>query len=803
MNPALSDRLCTRISRANTVNPSNVRHSHPRKFLRSLLLCSTALVAGMTLVPTSFTAPSHAQTLSQTNPDAELLLKADQLIYDNDQQIVTAVGNVQLDYDGYNVVADRVSYNQTTRKVKASGNVEIIEPGGNRVYADEIDLTDDFGQGFVNALRVETPDNTRFAAESAERFADGKTVFNHGVYTACEPCREKPEKAPIWQVKAQQVILDGVTKTVSYRKASFELFGLPIAYLPYFSHADSSVKRKTGFLTPTAGYNDELGVWLRQPYFIATGESHDLTVAATGFSRQGGLLDARWRHQLENGFYSIKAAGISQADKDAFSTAPDNTTTDRGMIATTGRFDINPRWTFGWDVLAQSDSNFSRTYDIAGYKSETITNKVFLQGLNDRSFFNLSARQYLFQNNTLVAASTAFQFEDEQAIIRPSFDYNRVKTGPFTGGEISLDVNVTSLERDALGTTTPSNGNVRTHGFSGDTTRASADLSWRKSYVVAGLALTPLASVRGDWTTTNGFADANGPALETGDYTRFMPTAGLDVSYPLLVRMGGSSHVFEPRANIFLRPDLAFDGVAPNEDAQSLVFDASRLFDRDKFSGYDRIESGTRANVGLRYSGQFSSGLTLNALVGQSFHLAGENPYARTDDLTNTGEESGLENDRSDIVASFTVGNASRYSFNQQIRLDDTDFDIKRAESRLTFAGSIFGASANYTFIESQPNSGFEEDRTQVGFYASVKFAEHWSAFGAAQYDIQDDIFVSNSAGLSYADECFTFSLAFSETRSKITDEVDRSVGFKLGFRTLGSFGGSVDANALQSTDTE
>ena len=31
-------------------------------------------------------------------------LKANELIYDNDAEVVTAIGDVQLDYDGYSVV---------------------------------------------------------------------------------------------------------------------------------------------------------------------------------------------------------------------------------------------------------------------------------------------------------------------------------------------------------------------------------------------------------------------------------------------------------------------------------------------------------------------------------------------------------------------------------------------------------------------------------------------------------------------------------------------------------------------------
>ena len=84
------------------------------------------------------------------------------------------------------------SKSSTIRKpagLLADGNVEIVEKDGNRIYAEKIDITDDFRDGFVNALRVETVDNTRFAAESAERTGGNVTTFNQGVYTACEPCQ--------------------------------------------------------------------------------------------------------------------------------------------------------------------------------------------------------------------------------------------------------------------------------------------------------------------------------------------------------------------------------------------------------------------------------------------------------------------------------------------------------------------------------------------------------------------------------------------------------------------------------------
>ena len=776
--------------------------SSPLRPFAKLLLTSTLLATPVLLINMPV---AHAQVpgVTQTNPDAELLLQADRLIYDNDNKKVTAQGNVQLDYDGYRVVADQVSYNQTTNKVVASGNVEIVEPGGNRIFADQIDLTDDFSEGFVNALRVETTDNTRFAAESAERFRDQKTVFYHGVYTACEACKDKPQKPPLWQIKAEQVILNGVTKTVSYRNARFQLFGLPIAYVPYFSHPDGSIKRRSGFLTPTVGYEDSVGAWVRQPYFWATGDSHDLTVAATGFTKQGGMLDAKWRHQLENGFYSIQVAGIVQQDRTAFSTAPDNANEERGMIGTEGRFTINPKWTFGWKVLSQTDSNFSRTYKIKNFSSYETTNEVYLTGLHNRSYFNLSAKQYLIQNDTLLGNGTAFQFSSAQPIVRPLLDYNYVTDDPLAGGQLKLDVNVTSLERDTLSFVTPSSGDTRTHGIAGDTTRVSADLEWKKSVSAAGLNITPLLSLRGDWTTTNGFAASTGTQPTTGDYTRFMPTAGLEISYPVLAKVGGSSHIFEPVAQVFARPDLDFKGVAVNEDAQSLVFDATTLFQRDKFSGYDRIEGGTRANIGVRYSGQFENGLSVDGLFGQSIHLAGLNPYARQDDLTNVGEESGLETKRSDFVAALGFNNGSIYTLNTLGRFDENNFSVRRGEVQLGVNSELITGTSNYTYISAQPDYGFETDRHQVGFSGTLKLTDNWSVAAGAQYDLGRRQFVSHSAGLSYADECFALSLAYSETSPTTSSEVNRTIGFKMSFRTLGEFDGNLDGTAFDGLSSQ
>ena len=157
---------------------------------------------------------------------------------------MNAVGNVQIYYDGSTIEADKVSYDQKTKRLRAEGNVRLTEPGGKITYGDILELNDDYRDGFVNSLRLETADATRFAAARADRSEGNYSVLQSGVYTACEACKDDPKKPPLWQVKAARIIHDEQEKMIYFEQAKLEFFGYPVAYFPYMSAPDPTVKRK-------------------------------------------------------------------------------------------------------------------------------------------------------------------------------------------------------------------------------------------------------------------------------------------------------------------------------------------------------------------------------------------------------------------------------------------------------------------------------------------------------------------------------------------------------------------------------
>lgn len=757
------------------------------RWLKAALLAGAATCA---LMPV-FSLPAYAQspdigTMEPNIPEgSKLVLAANELVYNRDNETVVARGAVQINYGGYKLVAREVEYDQKTGRLKARGNIELIEPTGNRLYGEEMDLSDDFANGFVNALRVETTDLTKMAATSGERVNDEEMILNHAVYTACTPCATDPTHRGIWEVKAERIVQNGHTKTIRLERARFEMFGKPIAYIPVLEVPDHTVKRKTGFLFPKFQYAQKLGFGVTTPYYIAIAPDMDATLSPTVLTNQGFLMEAEFRKRFHNGLVTLRAAGIRQLNSDDFTANTSDRLEDgfRGMVASTGEFKINPRWAFGWNVMAQTDNNFSRTYELDGLKDKTFVNQGYLSGLGHRSSFDL--RAFYFDVQDADPDDTA---ERQQAIAQ-TLDHEYIVPQPVFGGELSVTTNITNIDRDLADTYTTLGGVDRFRGLEGGMTRLTSEVEWKRQFVVpGGLVLTPLLAARGDIHRL----DMNAPGTYGGNYesdgsaTRSMLTAGLEARYPILATTDYSTHLFEPIAQIYARPDEDLAGRLPNEDAQSFVFDATNLFERDKFSGFDRIEGGTRANVGLRYTGTFDNGVLLRSIVGQSFQLGGVNSFA-TPDLVNAGANSGLETDSSDYVgmAGFDLPNG--ISFSTSARLDKDDFSLRRSDTALRYDGAKVATEIVYTRISAQPDYGLENSASELQSKAVFKFHDYWSVFGSLTYDIGNHVVTRDGIGISYDDRDTVFSLFYERERDKYDSTAnDWSIGARLMFRTLG-----------------
>lgn len=813
---------------------------------REWLTFRKALLGTVALAVMAFSAPTatFGQTLNdrlsarvQNNKQSRMLVDAKEVVYDRDKDRVSAVGDVQIYYQGRVLEADRVTYDRQKKRVFAEGNARLTEADGTKSYASRFDLTDDFRDGFIDSLRVETTTNARFSASRAERFGGERTVFERGTFTTCEPCKENPEKPTLWQVKAARIIHNNSEQRIYYENASLEFFGTPVAWFPFFSAPDPSVSRLSGVLAPRFISKTRLGYGAALPVYFALAPNYDVTFTPSFMSRQGFHGDVLWRHRLENGSYNVRLNGIFQQDRRAFNSAPWLGAGDRvfrGSISSRGKFHLNEKWTFGWDGAIATDKFYFTDYKVkpsslaTNYFSESIS-KVYLQGRGERSWFDLSAYHFL-------GISTA-DWQPQIGTAAPTFDFDRRFTPAGIGGELKFTANAVAVQRDAAffqplaqaGNATfvptkllysPSegqyyacrymNGGVATgnytpgqcllRGFAGQYVRSSVDLSWRRQFIdPIGQVWTPFAGIRGDLAflqvKQSGYNNPADPFGGLGygndkqgnffggnadNYLfRGMPSIGLEYRYPFFAASSFGTHHIEPIAQLIVRPNETRIGRLPNEDAQSLVFDENSIFALNKFSGYDRVEGGSRLNYGARYSFSGNNGIYGSVLVGQSLHLAGRNSYAQYD-LANTGRNSGLESKRSDYVTAVTLQPGVSTSFTARGRFDEQTLALKRldVEASTTIMKKVT-LSALYSRIAPQPELGYTLRREGIYMKSRVDLPRNFYVTGSMLFDLDRYLtqrivnptgntsrwsVAGTSLGFGYKDECTDFSLVYSRS---------------------------------------
>ena len=774
-------------------SPAFRRRSPVRRHRARLAGFLLTLTVGFILTATiaaGLTTPAAAQSFTY-NPrppkpppaaprnDGQMLVQASEVDYDYNNQRVSAVGNVQMFYNGTSVEADKVIYDQRTKRLHAEGNIRFTDAQGKITYANIMDLSDDYRDGFVDSLRVDTEDQTRMAATRADRSSGNYTVFENGVYTACAPCKDDPKKPPLWQVKGARIIHNQSEKMLYFENAQLEFYGVPMAYVPYFSTPDPTVKRKSGFLMPGISEASTYGYAVEVPYYFALAPDYDATFNPRFTTRQGVLLQGEFRQRLLDGSYSIRAYGIDQLDPGAFAGQPGDREL-RGGIDTRGQFAINDKWVWGWEGVLLSDYFFFQDYRLAQYKdpfaaflslpTEAIS-QLYLTGVGNRSFFDARTIYYLsFSGN-----------QSQVPVIHPVIDYNNVINSPIFGGEFSYKVNFTSLTRDqavfdpittlantaGLCTTASADPLARMpsqcllRGFPGTYTRLTAEAQWRKSFTDPfGQIWTPFAILRADAIDAS---VSNQPGvsnfLPVGDTTalRAMPTIGLEYRYPFINVQPWGTTTLEPIAQVIIRPNETYAGKLPNEDAQSLVFDTSNLFSVDKFSGYDRVEGGGRANVGVQATTQFDRGGAVKVLFGQSYQLFGLNSFAVAD-ATNTGLDSGLQHAASDYVGSVSYSPNRTYTFSIRSRMDEATWNINRfeAEGRANF--DRWSVSLLYGNYAAQPELGYLTRREGILTTASVKVASNWVVSGSARWDLEANKINQYVVGAGYVDDCFVLA---------------------------------------------
>ena len=731
----------------------------------SVLVAQTPQIAQIPVVQDAEQVNSSSSTPSSVfdgGPDAKapVLIKADEISNDQDLGIIVAKGNVEIAQGARVLIADTLSYSQKSNTVTASGNVTIMEPSGEVFFASYVELTDNLKDGIVEKIQILLSDNARISANGAKRSGGNRTDMVKAVYSPCEVCKEDPSRAPLWQIKADQVIHDQKTHLVEYVSATMEIGGIPIMYIPYFSHADPTIKRKTGFLIPRAGSSTDTGAFAQIPYFIALSDDKDITIDPIYTADEGVFFSGEYRQRFLKGEVEISGS-LGTADRTIGQAANGTNIVNqdewRGHVFAKGNYDINETWRAGFDINRSTDQSYLKRFDFWGDPGNAMTSNIYAEGFRKRNY--ISANAYTFQD--LRSGN-----RPNTPLIFPLIDYNGIGGVDDLGGRWSLDSNFRALQRE------DSANSLRTSVIGGYEVPFTAN---------AGHVTTLSAELRGDayYTNQNTVTDNFGRPVSDGTDMRLHGSLGIDWRYPFARNSTWGYQLIEPVAALYLAPNSDVTAGIRNEDSTVIESDDTNLFSANRAPGLDIIEGGIRGVYGIKIANYFEEDGLFSAFVGQSYKFNNE-----SQEFTQTTL---LEEHRSDILGRMSLRANKYLNLQYRFALDETEHEFNRNELGFSVGIPALRFSGDYTYVRNPENPN-EVDVEEINLAATTKIDDFWAMRAHVTRDLSDNGGTRKAGlGVSYEDECLILTASIERD---YTEDVDfgpsDSFLFRITFKTLG-----------------
>ncbi|MCP3141134.1 LPS-assembly protein LptD [Pyxidicoccus xibeiensis] len=258
--------------------------------LAAALLVSTAQI------------PLATQVQLPTGETVELA--ADFVTYEADKQVLLARGHCELRTGDMLLRADEVTYDEANQVATATGNVMFVGPGGMAAVADSVRVDirsfeanlegglfmQKRGVTLEAMLTAKTPQELRAMGETPvilsgtriKRTGPNSFVVDDLAFTPCECGPGEPS----WRVEASSAnVVLGERATLSWPVVyvrSVPVFALPWLYLPL-------AERRSGLLIPKPSSSGLNGFSLEQPVFFTLGQSYDITFTPGYFTGAGDV----------------------------------------------------------------------------------------------------------------------------------------------------------------------------------------------------------------------------------------------------------------------------------------------------------------------------------------------------------------------------------------------------------------------------------------------------------------------------------------------------------------------------------
>lgn len=697
----------------------------------------------------------------KTEENKPIDFSADMVINDEKQSLITASGNVELLYDGMKLQTDNLSYNQNTDIITAKGNVKLYATDGSVIYSDEINLSEKMSVGEMQNIKVILKDESRIFAKSFYKKNNQTKSLRQATYTPCNMCANKK---PLWSISARKIQHDEKEKNMNYNDAYIKFKDIPVFYMPFFSHPDPTVKRRSGLLPPSFGSSNYLGAILQPRYFWAVNNHTNLLLSPIISSDKGIILGGEYKQYFMNGNTSVSGTYLKDNNE--------NRPKDRGNLFAKGRYDINQNWRMKYDFKYVTDYIYLKELSLPYQDDAWLTSDVKFERFDNRNYSAIDIYYYkLLSYNLHQSNKTQFeQINREKPLVAPLFDVEIYSSPHKNGSYFKNQFNGASVY----------------HNNGMQTQRLTSINSWELPYTSQfGERYRFVASIKSDLYYVNKYQNLNNNY--TGTTARFFPQLGMEWRLPLVKATENSRQIIEPVIVAVISPNGGNKAnKIPNEDSEDVYFDDTNVLDLNRYAGYDRNDTGSRISYGFNWNSYNNFMGRTSAFIAQSYEFNKDSSFIESLDTSN-------KSNLSDYVGRINAEPNKYLNLNYRFRLDKKTLDAKYSEFNIGFGPSFLRGNISYIFL--QGNTYYNElysERKELYTSISSAFSENWSF---SIYNLQDLTDKSKGSlehggSLIYEDECFKWVTAVKKYNSSNPDlENNYEFGVTFYLKTVGAFG--------------
>lgn len=652
------------------------------------------------------------------------------------------LGNVELKRGEERISADRIVYDKPTDTAEASGSVRIDSATGDHYETESLWMQIDPHIGHTAECRFRTDlGNGRGDATRIEFAGPDRTFLSDARYTTC------PAPQDDWFLNARELELDNAEEIGTARHAWIEFKDVPIFYFPYMNFPITD-KRKSGFLFPSFGYDDNHGLILAAPYYFNLAPNYDATLTPQILGKRGLMLQGEFRY-LTRASHGQLAVEALPNDKE--------TNEDRHAISIFHRQTLNRYWTDRVEFRRVSDENYFRDFgDNIGIRSQTHLPQIAELAYRGAAW-NFTAKAADYQTIDPDIAPTSRPYAR-----LPQLTLATNPTSPVNTPRLHLEADWVHFDRDA--------------SVTGSRTSVTPAVSL--PMMASWGFLTPRISARRTAYSLDNVTD-DPPSLTT---TTASLDGGLIFERDAAWGERALTQTLEPRL-FYLRTAHKDQDTLPVFDTALADFSFASLFRENRFSGGDRVGDANQltAAVTTRFLDNADGAERLRLSVGQIRYFE--------DRLVNLPPGT-ANRETSDFAAEAIAWLAGNWHARAAWQWNP---DAERSEKRSYYAQYqpapnkilTFG----YQFIRDQAD--------QADIATEWPLSIYWTLHARSLYSLREDRNMESYVGAEYGTCCWAFRVfvkrRFAEERDEsgnvIGGRQDNSIQFQLELTGLSKLG--------------